>query len=181
MNVDGSVRNSRLQDFLKESKSVTAVEFALIGPVLFLLAFSILLMGVVQFWQLTLDDAVRDAAREVAVGAGSASHGDHSGADFVATVCNEFGQAAPNCSAQLEYSVQGAPNFSGSGGVSPATVSANGQLSQAAVFSGVTVSQPFLVQAVYPIPLRIPLLPVGLLTLNGTSSIISAAAMVAEP
>ena len=170
-----------LLKFLKETRSVSAVEFALIGPVLFMLVFTVLLMGVVQFWQLTLDDAVRNAAREVSIGIGSATSGIHSGSDFVNSVCGEFGVAAPNCGGTLQYAVQGAPNFTGSGGITPASINASGQLSQTAAFSGVTVSEPFLVQAVYPVPLSIPLLPRGLITLNGSPSIIAAAALVAEP
>lgn len=170
-----------LQGLWRETRSVTAVEFALIGPVLFAFVFAILLTGVVQFWQLTLDDAVRNAAREVAIGVGSASSGIHGGSDFIAAVCGEFGQAAPSCSTNLQYAVQGAPNFTGSGGIIPVTISAAGQMSQTGIFSGVTVSEPFLVQAVYPVPVSIPLLPLGLVTLNGTPSIVSAAALVAEP
>ncbi len=174
------MRKIMLRRFLEETRSVTAVEFALIGPVLFLFVFAILLTGVVQFWQVTLDDSVRNAAREVAIGAGGSSSGVHSGSDFVAAVCGEIGQAAPGCSSNLQYAVQGAPNFTG-GAITPATISAAGQLSTTASFSGVMLSEPFLVQVVYPIPIHIPLLPLGLVTLNGTPSIISASAMVAEP
>ena len=124
---------------------------------------------------------MRNAARAVAIGAGSAGSGDHSGSDFVSTVCAEFGAGAPNCTGKLQYAVQGAPNFTGSGGITPATINAAGQLSQTALFSGITVAEPFLVQAVYPVPISIPLLPIGMITLNGTRSLISAGAMVAEP
>lgn len=176
-----SARKTWARRFLHETRSITAVEFALLGPVLFTFTFAILLTGVVQFWQLTLDDAVRNAARAVAIGAGSAGSGDHSGSDFVSTVCAEFGAGAPNCTGKLQYAVQGAPNFTGSGGITPATINAAGQLSQTALFSGITVAEPFLVQAVYPVPISIPLLPIGMITLNGTRSLISAGAMVAEP
>ncbi len=172
---------STVQRFLQETRSVTAVEFALIGPVLFLFVFAILLTGVVQFWQLVLDDAVRNAGRGVAIGAASSSSGVHSGTDFKTAVCGEFGQAAPGCSSGLQYAVQGAPYFTGSGGVTPATISSAGQLSLPAAFAGVTVAEPFLVQVVYPIPISVPLLPAGMLTLNGTPSIISSVALVAEP
>jgi Flp pilus assembly protein TadG len=170
-----------LQRFFQETRSITAVEFAFIGPVLFVFVFAILLTGVVQFWQLTLDDAVRDAAREVAIGAGGSSSGVDSGTGFVNAVCGEFGQAAPGCSSHLQYVVQGAPNFTGSGGITPATISSAGQLSATPTFTGITASEPFLVQVVYPVPISIPLVPLGLLTLNGTPSIISATAMVGEP
>ncbi len=170
-----------LRKFLRETRSVTAVEFGLIGPVLFFFVFAILITGVVQFWQLTLDDSVRNAAREIAIGAGSPTSGIHGSSDFVNAVCGEFGQATPNCKSKLQYAVQGAAYFTGSGGITPATINATGQLSLTATFSGVTVAEPFLVQAAFPIPISIPLLPLGMVTLNGTNSIISATAMVAEP
>jgi Flp pilus assembly protein TadG len=177
----GQILGQILRGFLRETRSVTAVEFGIIAPVLFLFVFLILLTGIVQFWQLTLDDSVRNAARQIGIGAGSSSSGIHSASDFVTSVCGEFGQAAPNCSANLQFAVQGAANFTGSGGITPATINTAGQLSLNATFSGITIGQPFLVQAVYPVPISIPLVPVGLVTLNGKPSIISAAAMVAEP
>ena len=175
------MRFNAVRRLLAETRSVTAIEFALIGPVLLLFLFSILLMGVVQFWQLTLDDSVRNAAREVALGAGSTSTGIHSSSDFVTSVCNEFGVAAPNCSANLQYAVQGAATFTGAGGITPATLSAAGVLTPGSTFAAITVSQPFLVQVAYALPISIPLVPLSLVTLNGSSAILSAVAAVAEP
>jgi Flp pilus assembly protein TadG len=175
------VNQAAICKLLRERRSVTAVEFALIGPVLFFFLLSIMLLGVAQFWQITLDDAVRNAARQVAIGAANTSAGVQSGPGFVTAVCNEFGQAAPNCGSTLQYSIQGAPSFTGSGGITPATLSAAGQLSPSSTFSGVTISEPVLVQAVYPLPISIPLVPMSLVTLNGTPVIVSAAALVAEP
>jgi Flp pilus assembly protein TadG len=170
-----------VQKLLGETRSVTAVEFALIGPVLFFFLFCIVLLGIAQFWQLTLDDAVRNATRQVAIGAANAGSGVHNSADFVTAVCSEFGQAAPNCSGALQFAVQGAPTFTGSAGITPATLNAAGQLSPGATFSGVTAGEPVLVQAVYPLPIAIPLVPMSLVTLNGTPSIVAAAALGAEP
>ncbi len=170
-----------LQTLLRERRSISAVEFALIGPVLFFFLFSILLLGIAQFWQLTLDDAVRNAARAVQIGAGTTSTGVQSGAGFVTAVCNEFGQAAPNCASTLQYAVQGGPSFTGVGGITPATLNAAGQLSQTSTFAGVTVSEPVLIQVVYPLPITLPLVPMSLVTLNGTPSIVAANALVAEP
>jgi Flp pilus assembly protein TadG len=165
---------------IRETRSIAAVEFALIGPVLFFFLLSIMLLGIAQFWQLTLDDAVRNAARQVSIGA-TVSTGVQTGPGFVTAVCSEFGLAAPNCTGSLQYAIQGAPTFTGSGGITPATLNAAGQLSQISTFSGVAVSEPVLIQAAYPLPISIPLVPMSLVTLNGTSAIISASALVAEP
>ena len=175
------MNQAAVQRLLRETRSVTAVEFALIGPVLFFLLFSIMLMGIAQFWQLTLDDAVRNAARQVVIGAGTTSAGVQSGSQFVTAVCNEFGQAAPNCGTTLQYAIQGAPTFTGSGGITPMPLSAAGQFSPATTFSGITASEPVLIQVVYPLPMAIPLVPMSLVTLNGTPAIVAANALVAEP
>ncbi len=174
------VQKPSYRKLLAETRSIAAVEFAMIGPVLFFFLFSILLLGIAQFWQLSLDDAVRNAARQVSIGAAITSAGVQNGSAFVTAVCNEFGQAAPNCSTTLQYSVQGAASFTG-GGITPATLNAAGQLSQTATFSGVTVSEPVLIQVVYPLPIALPLVPLGLVTLNGTPAIVTAVALVAEP
>jgi len=175
------VNRAGVQKFVWETRSITAVEFALIGPVLFLLLLSIMLMGIAQFWQLSLDDAVRNAARQVAIGAGTTSAGVQSGSGFVTAVCDEFSQAAPNCSNALEYAIQGAPTFTGSGGITPMPLSTAGQFSPATTFAGVTAGDPVLIQVAYPLPITIPLVPMSLVTLNGTPSIVSATATVAEP
>ncbi len=163
----------------RDTRSVTAVEFALIGPVVFLFLFAVLLTGVVQFWQLTLDDSARNAARLIAIGAGNAASGIHNGSDLVNSICGEFGVGAPSCAGRLQYAVQGAPTFAS--GIVPATVSASGNLSPNGTYTGIAVGQPFLLQVVYPVPISIPLWPMNLITLNGTNAIISAAALVAEP
>ncbi len=168
-----------LRKFLTETRAATAVEFAMIGSVLFFFLMSILLMGLAQFWQMTLDDAVRNASRQVAIGAISlSSPGDHTGAAFVSDVCGEFGAAVANCTTNLEYSVQEAPTFSA---ITPATISANGTLSGGNTFTNGTSSEPILVQVAFKLPFNFPLIPASLLTLNGTQALISTDAFVGEP
>ncbi len=169
----------KLRKFLTETRAATAVEFAMIGTVLFVFLFALLLMGVSQFWQMTLDDAVRNAARQVALGAESpSSSGDHSGSDFVASVCGEFGASVVNCSTNLQYSVQEAATFSA---ITPATVSADGTLTGANTFSNGVSNEPILVQVAFKLPFNIAFIPASLLTLNGTNALISAEAVVGEP
>ncbi len=188
-----------MRRFWRERRSDTAVEFAMIGAAFFLLVFGVFVVSIDQFWQMTLDDAVRNATREIQVGKVTAN----SNPGFVAVVCNEFGVAAPYCASTLQYSVQGGTSFAG---MTPATLNADGTLSgpyvvtggAAPSFNGVTlttapaaatataaavvaVPQYLLVQVAYPLPFKILAVPSGVATENGTPSLYSAAATVMEP
>lgn len=158
----------------------------MIGSAFFLFVFGIFVVSIDQFWQMTLDDAVRIAARQVAIGKVT------TGASLVTAVCSEFGVAAPYCSATLNYDVQEAPYFVGTGsggGITPASLS-NGGLSTRAGFpmtltqsSGTTTPSPMflLVQVAYPLPFKILIVPGGVATENGTSYLLSTVAAAMEP
>lgn len=160
-----------------DRRAVTAVEFAMIGPMVLLFFIGFLLMGVYQFWQLALDDAVRDAARQVETGHVT------TGTEFVNAVCAEFGDVAPCSSSNLSYEVQSASTF---GGITPATVSSStGQLSTSGT-SFPTLApptnggQPLLFQVTYTPPLPLPpLLPYVMMTGNPSPSLVSAVALMA--
>lgn len=180
----------------RNTRADTALEFALIGSAFFLFIFIIFTIAIDQFWQMVLDDAVRNATRQVAIGKITAT----STPSFVSAVCNEFGIAAPGCTNTLQYSVQGGTSFSA---ITPATLNANGTLSGTYVvtgtttpsFSGVAATTPptvlptvthatpqfLLVQVAYPLPFKIPLVPGGVATENGTPSLFSTVATAMEP
>lgn len=185
-----------LHKFHRSTRADTALEFALIGSAFFLFIFIIFFVSIAQFWQMILDDAVRNAARQVEIGKITAT----STPSFLTAVCNEFGIAAPNCTSTLQYSVQGGTSFSA---ITPATLNANGTLSGSAVVTGngaptfpgvtlttsptvlptVTYATPefLLVQVAYPLPFKMPLLGGGAATENGTSSLVSTVATAMEP
>ncbi len=171
--------------FIRETRSDTALEFAMIGTAFFLCIFGIFVVSIDQFWQMTLDDAVRNAARQVQIGNVT------SGPQFVTTVCNEFGVAAPYCATTLQYSVQSGTYF---GALTPAVLSADGTLSPSNSFSAILstapqttntqttvgVSQYLLVQVTYLLPFKVMLLPMGVATENGTPALFSAVATPME-
>ena len=170
---------SFLKQFGRERRAATALEFAMIGVVFFVLIFSVFVISIDLFWQLTLDDAVRAAARQVQIG------NIKTGGDFLNSVCGEFGQTVPNCSTTLQYSVQGGSYF-GSGGITSVNFGSDGNLASRSQFSGVALSSSagtvfLLVQVAYPLPIRVLLLPAGLATENGTSSLYSVVSTVMEP
>lgn len=139
---------------------------------LFMIAF--LLMSIYQFWQATLDDAVRNAARQIEIGKVTTSSG------LVSAICAEFGAVAPCSSSSLQVEVQSASTF---GAITPATVSSSGVLSPANA-AGTTYTLtvpttgglPVLVQVAYipPFVPHFPFLPNVVFTGNSTSALISA-------
>lgn len=179
----------------RDTGSMVAVEFALIGTAFFLFVFGIFMVAMVQYWQMTLDDATRNTARGVALGS------INSYSSFVASICGEFALTAANCSNTLQFDVQVEPYFSSpSQSISPASLNANGNLSTALTASGAWnftsttlagaavgsgqaatagVENMLLVQVVYPLPIFIPLLG-GAFTENGTHSLYSAVATAME-
>ncbi len=168
-----------LRRFVRARRAVTAVEFALIGSAFFMFVFGIFVVSTDLFWQLTLDDAVRVAARQVEIGKIT------TGSAFLNAVCGEFGVAAPACATRLQYSVQGGTYF-GTGGITPVALSSAGNLAAPSQFSGVLLSSSagavfLLVQVAYPLPFQVLLLPNGVATENGTPSLYSVVSGVMVP
>lgn len=166
-----------------DTGSDTAVEFALIGSAFFLFIFAIFVVSLDQFLQMTLDDAVRNAARQVQIGSAS------TGTIFVQDICSEFGFEAKNCTSALQYDVQLGSYF---GAITPATLTSNGTLtySNATNFpatlvgsSCTTTPSPefVLVQVAYKLPFKILAVPGGVATENGTPALLSTVAVDMEP
>ena len=101
-----------------------------------------------MFWQMTLDDAVRNATRQVQIGNVT------TGSAFVTAVCGEFGLVAPNCAGSLQYAVQGGAYF-GTGGITATSFSSAGNLGSPQTFTGVTATSsgaPVLLQCAGCLP-----------------------------
>jgi Flp pilus assembly protein TadG len=179
-NNNGKLRfGTLIRRFWRECKAVTAVEFAMIGSAFFLFIFMIFVFATDMFWQMVLDDAVRNATRQVQIGKIT------NGSDFVTSICQEFGTAAPNCTGLLQYSVQGGAYF-GSGGITATNFSSTGNLASTQLFSGTTATAAgtpvfLLVQVAYPLPFKVLAVPSGVATENGTPSLYSAISTVMEP
>ncbi|WP_297368502.1 TadE/TadG family type IV pilus assembly protein [Acidocella sp.] len=177
----GNSLRVHLQLLYRERRAATALEFAMIGGVFFAFVFGILMVSLDLFWQLTLDDAVRNAVREVQIG--KITTGD----EFSTAVCAEFGAAVPNCKANLQYAVQGGQFFgAGANSVAPVTFDSNGNLGSPALFSGVTASTSagetvLLAQVAFPVPITLMSLPNGAVTENGTASLYSVVTTVMAP
>jgi Flp pilus assembly protein TadG len=151
---DPKESHSLLARFLRSRGGVTMVEFALVGPLFLLLTFAIVDNGLVLFMQTILDNATREAARQIEIGKVQLS-GDTTGNGlFKTTLCNNLGRLI-SC-ASLQWRVQSsAVSFAS---LNPAvTANGAGQMTSTG-FSAGTAQSFVLVQVGYTQPYFIPAL-----------------------
>ncbi len=181
-------RRSVASRFLRETRADTALEFAFIGAAFFLIIFGIFTFALDMYWQMALDDAVRNAARLVQTGHITDAQG------FRTAVCAEFGAAAPNCVGSLQFAVQSNTSFAN---IPAVTLSSAGALSPSATFNvtastaytaqngttpAVTAAPQFLlVRVAYLVPIKISAALAGVATENGTPALLSSVATVMQP
>ncbi len=149
----------------------------MVAPVFLTLLFGILAAGLNGLYQLTLDEAVRDAARQVQINAPAAA----SPSAFVSAVCGKFGALANDCSTKVTYSVQASTVAGGFAGLTPETMSGSGALS-GAFFTGGSYAPrvPVLVQVSYPLPFNLPYIG-KMLTKSGSNAVLASASVLVEP
>lgn len=170
--------------FRRARKASTAVEFALVGSVAFMIICALFALSIDMYWQFTMDTALRNAARNVQI------QKTTTGAEFAARVCSELGIVAVNCTNSLQYSVQTGTYFGSASDTASilgnaGALTSNG-LSKPANFSTITstaLGQPqfMLVQVALPVPFSFfnGLNPV--VTQNGTNYLYAAVTTVVEP
>lgn len=140
--------------FLRSRSGVTMVEFALVGPLFLLLTFAIVDNGLVLFMQTILDNATREAARQIEIGKVQLS-GDTTGTGlFKTTLCNNLGGLIP-C-ASLKWHVQSS-TVSFASMSSAVTANGSGQMTSTGFDAG-TAQSYVLVQVGYTQPYFIPAL-----------------------
>ncbi len=146
-------------------------------PVFLLLLVGVLGAGIDGFYQLCLDDAVRDATRQVQMDTPAAA----SATGFIDAVCAEFGVVGTSCAETLSYDVQASTPASGFASLTPGTLGASGKLNNN-FFTGTPFGPGvnLLVQVSYPLPFTLPFIAT-VLTGTGTNAILTAASARAEP
>lgn len=161
--------------FLRDRDGVSALEFAIVCPVFLLILFAIFAVGITGLIQLTLDDSVRDAARQLQIYTPASK--DASG--LVAQVCSEFGLT---CTKTLTYNVQAATQTAGFVSITPAKLNASGALANAFFASGTALAPgvDVLIQVAYPLPFSFPFIG-ALATMTGTNSVLASTTVRVEP
>lgn len=103
-------RTSSLARLGHDRRASALIEFAMIAPVLALLLFAIVEIGVIFFAQSTLQKAANDVARLVRTG--QAQSGAMTQAQVMSRVCADVAPLIP-CDSNLKVDIQAYSNFSG--------------------------------------------------------------------
>jgi Flp pilus assembly protein TadG len=96
--------------FLRHTGGNPLVQFALVAPIFFALVFMIIDDGLAIFTQATLDNATRDASRNILLG--TYQKASNTVSDFTAAVCGEMAGLIPNCTSNLLVYVKNDVSFS---------------------------------------------------------------------
>lgn len=160
----------------RNSDGISAIEFALVGPIVIALIVAILQTGVVFLYQQVLQTATTQAARLIMTG--QAQTENLSSAQFVADVCSDGG-AMFNCS-NLSANVQQFNSFSSMSQSNP--ISSGGTFTPSNNFDMGGPGDIVLVQVFYQLPVSGG--PLGFTlanTTNGNAVLIGTAVFRNEP
>ncbi|MBX3486211.1 TadE/TadG family type IV pilus assembly protein [Phenylobacterium sp.] len=94
--------------FSRDEGGATAIEFALVAPLLFFSLFSLIEIGMLGMMSSALDNAVVESARRIRTGR---DDGPTSAASFKNQICDNMGGAVGSCLSRLTVSVQRFPKF----------------------------------------------------------------------
>jgi Flp pilus assembly protein TadG len=108
MNKKANLKPGFLTRFRKDSSGATAVEFAMIAPVFFLMLFVIVETGLMMFTEYVLQTSVQDAARLVRTG--QAQGGQMASGDLKTKVCR-LASVIINCSGKVTVYMASASDF----------------------------------------------------------------------
>lgn len=168
--LDASRRSAVMgRKFIQDRHGVTALEFAIVGPVFLLLILGVLELGVELTTQMLLDHSLDVAARQVQIGNITNS------ADFVTGVCGNFSVLVSKCSSSnLQVYATSGSSFSS---LAAATIS-NGRLSSTTYSTG-TAGSDVLIEVMYNRPYLVGML--ASVTGKTTNSLLSSVAFQSEP
>lgn len=165
-----------IRRFLRHTGGNPLIQFALVAPVFLALVFMIVDDGLTIFTQATLDNATRDAARNILLGTYQ-QNGQTSATNktnFTTAVCNEMGGLIPSCTSNLQVYVNNASSFSGLSAQS----GSGGSLNNAGTFSMGTASAHVIVQTAYN---RAYIAFIGRYVSGGSLLLISTVVFQTEP
>lgn len=144
-----------LRSFMRDERGVSAVEFALAGGIFLIMCLMTFEFGIDLFTQALLDDATREAARQIRIGTITGSSSSNL-STFTGYVCNgvNSGPGAslllPSCTANLQVWVKSGAQTAGFSGL--ATTASGGSLVGNGTFTALSGGQDVVVQVAYNKP-----------------------------
>ncbi|HXE15782.1 MAG TPA: TadE/TadG family type IV pilus assembly protein [Stellaceae bacterium] len=160
-----------LRSLIRADDGVTALEFAMVGPIFLLLILAVMENGLTMWTQSILDNATRDAARLLQTGQAQSG-----GTSFPTQLCNEA-TGLMSCTS-LKYRVQNGSTFAGMSATIPGSLT--GFSTYPAAVTGGTAGQDTLVQVVYTRTFIVPWLG-KLMSASGSENLVATAAFQVEP
>jgi TadE-like protein len=131
-------RSRLLARFLCSRSGVTLVEFALVAPLFLLLTFAIVDNGLVLFKQSVLDNATREAARQIRIGQVQLTGDTDGNGLFKTTLCRNFGNYIP-CNS-VQWNVQSVSSESSFSTLQPVGTNSGGQMASTGFSPGLPQS-----------------------------------------
>lgn len=160
----------------RDRRAATALEFAVVGPVFLMFLVAAFGVAIVGYLQLALDDAARNAGRQIQIYGSAAT----SKSNFISAVCQTFGVLMSDCTTSLTYNVQASTSSAGFAGLSPATPNAAGKFSNTFPSGTIPANVNVLVQVSYPLPFTLPFFGT-LITGTGYNAVVSQTTLRVEP
>ena len=167
------LRRNPLSHFVPANKGSAAVEFAMIAFPFFMLLFGVLELGFIFMLSTTLDNALTETARRIRTGEFQTG-GSATAANFKNSVCGSLGWLQDDCGSKLFVDVRTFPTFT--------DVVVDNQVKDGALDTAAMTFVPggpediVLVRAYYQWDLFAPGLNLGLESLSGGKSLITATA-----
>jgi Flp pilus assembly protein TadG len=156
-----------MQRCWRDCRGVAALEFGLLAPLFIVLLCAILENGLILFTQTVLDNATRDASRQILLGTATTS-------SFSTALCNGASSMIP-CSS-IKYNVKSGSTFAGLSAAIQTDSAGNMTNTQ---FTPGTAGQDVLIQVAYNRPYFIPFY--GLFSGVNSELLVSTIAMKTEP
>ena len=146
----------------RNDDGASAVEFALVAPMVIALMFATIEIGAMEMMSGNLDASIISAARMIRVGDPNRATSE---AAFANQVCANIADSSANCAARLAVSVVTYPTFAAVGQAATSTPDGTFDVSSA--------GQIVLVKATYTWPLVLPLYLGGFKTTGANQAVLS--------
>lgn len=173
----GSGFAGRLRTFLRATRGVALIEFALVAIPFFMFIFGIVEVGLIFWAGYELENATATAARLIRTG--QAQTAGYSITDLKTQLCNNV-VILSNCASKVQISVQTSATFAGL--TAPGALDSNGALKTSFTYSPGTASSIVLMNTYYEWPLTVYLTQAALSNLlDGNYLLQASVAFKNEP
>jgi Flp pilus assembly protein TadG len=168
--------------FLRDDKGASAVEFAMVAMPFFALLGGLIELGMIFMVQVTLDNALQDASRQIRTGitqsAATTAQQQVQLTNFRTMICQKMGVMVSNCETNLKLTVDSYPTFASVPLQSPVKA---GVFNLVQNFNTGASGGIVVVKAYYQWTLFFPVLSQAMQSTSGKSLIMSITTFANEP